>query len=60
MIKSRRVQFVGNVAWMGAKRNLYRLLEGNPEGKRSPGKPRYRWVDNIKIDLIETGWGGVD
>jgi hypothetical protein len=33
---------------------------GNPEGKRPLGKPRPKWVDNIKMDLLEIGWGGVD
>jgi hypothetical protein len=36
------------------------LLVGNPEGKRPLGRPRCRWVDNIKIDLEEVGWGGMD
>jgi hypothetical protein len=45
---------------MGEKRNAYRLLVGKPEGKRPLGRPRCRWVDNIKIDLLEIGWGGVD
>jgi hypothetical protein len=45
---------------MGEKRNAYRLLVGNPEGKRPLGRPRRRWVDNIKIDLGEVGWGDVD
>jgi hypothetical protein len=45
---------------MGEKRNAYRLLVGMPEGKRSLGRPRRRWVNNIKIDLLEIGWGGVD
>jgi hypothetical protein len=45
---------------MGEKRNAYRLLVGKPEGKRPLGRPRRRWVDNIKIDLLEIGWGGVD
>jgi hypothetical protein len=44
---------------MGEKRNAYRLL-GKPEGKRPPGRPRCRWVDNIRMDLIEVGWGDVD
>jgi hypothetical protein len=44
----------------GEKRNAYRLLVGKPEGKRSLGRPRHRWVDNIKMDLLEIGWGGVD
>jgi hypothetical protein len=45
---------------MGEKRNVYRLLVGKPEGKRPIGRPRHRWVDNIKMDLLEIGWGGVD
>jgi hypothetical protein len=45
---------------MGEKRNAYRLLVGKPEGKRPLGRPRRRWVDNIEIDLLEIGWGGVD
>jgi hypothetical protein len=44
---------------MGEKRNAYTLLVGKPEGKRPLGRPRRRWVDNIKIDLLEIGWGGV-
>jgi hypothetical protein len=45
---------------LGEKRNAYRLLVGKPEGKRPLGRPRRRWVDNIKMDLGEVGWGGVD
>jgi hypothetical protein len=45
---------------MGEKRNVYRLLVGKPEGKRLLGRRRRRWVDNIKIDLLEIVWGGVD
>jgi hypothetical protein len=45
---------------MGEKRNAYRILVGNPEGKRPLGRPRRRWVGNIKIDLRETGWDGGD
>jgi hypothetical protein len=41
------------VARMGEKRNVYRLLVGKPEGKRPLGRPRRRWIDNIKIDLLE-------
>jgi hypothetical protein len=37
-----------------------RLLVGNPEGKRPLGRPRHRWVDNIKMDLSGTGWNGMD
>jgi hypothetical protein len=42
------------------KSNVYGLLVGKPEGKRLLGRPRHRWVDNIKMDLGEIGWGGVD
>jgi hypothetical protein len=45
---------------MGEKRNAYRLLVGKPEGKRLLGRPRLRWVDNIKMNLLEIVWGGVD
>jgi hypothetical protein len=46
---------------MGAKRNAYRILVGKPEGTRPLGRVgRRRWVDNIKIDLREIGWDGVD
>jgi hypothetical protein len=40
---------------MGEKRSVYRLLVGKPEGKRPLGRSRRRWMDNIKIDLLETG-----
>jgi hypothetical protein len=39
---------------------VYRLLVGKPEGKKPVGRPKRRWADNIKIDLSEIGWGGVD
>jgi hypothetical protein len=45
---------------MGAKRTTYRLLVGKLEGKRPPGRPRHRWLDNIKMDLVEVGCGRVD
>jgi hypothetical protein len=41
-------------------RNAYRILVGNPEGKRPLGRPRRRWVDNIKMDLRELGWDWID
>jgi hypothetical protein len=44
---------------MVEKTNVYRLLAGKPEGKRPLGRPKRRWVDNIKMDLLERGWGGV-
>jgi hypothetical protein len=60
IIKSRRMRWVRHVARMGEERNAYRLLVGKPEGKRPLRRPRCRWVDNIKMDLLEIGWGGVD
>jgi hypothetical protein len=45
---------------MGETRNAYRVLVGNLEGKRPLRRPRGRWVENIKIDLREIGWDGVD
>jgi hypothetical protein len=45
---------------MGKKRNVYRLLEGKPEGKRPLGRPRRRWIDNVKMDLSEIGLNVVD
>jgi hypothetical protein len=47
----------GHVARRGEKRNAYRLLVGKPERKRPLGRPRRRWVDNIRIDLGVMGWG---
>jgi hypothetical protein len=44
---------------MGEKRNAYRILVGKPESKRQLGRPRRRWVGNIKIDLREMGWDGM-
>jgi hypothetical protein len=45
---------------MGEKRNVYRLLVGKPEGKRPLGRPKRRWMDNIKTDLLEIGLNVVD
>jgi hypothetical protein len=44
----------------GERMNTYRVLLGKPEEKRSLGRPRRRWVDNIKMDVTETGWDGMD
>jgi hypothetical protein len=45
---------------MGEKRNVYRLLVGKPEGKRPLGRPRRRWIGNIKMGLLEIGWSIMD
>jgi hypothetical protein len=45
---------------MGEKGNVYRLLVGKPEGKRPLGRPGRRWIDNIKMDLLEIGLSAVD
>jgi hypothetical protein len=60
MIKLRRMRWAGHVARMGEMRNAYRIWVGKPEGKRLLGRPRRRWVDNIKMDLREVGWDGMD
>jgi hypothetical protein len=59
-IKSRRIRWEGPVARMGEKRNAYRLFMGKLERERPLGRPRRMWVDNIKLDLREMGWCGVD
>jgi hypothetical protein len=60
IIKSRRMRWAGHVARMGENWNACRLLVGKPEGKRPLGRPRGRWVDNIRMDLGKVGWGDVD
>jgi hypothetical protein len=45
---------------MGEKRNTYRLLVGKPEVRKPLGRPRRKWVDNVRMDLGEVGWGDVD
>jgi hypothetical protein len=45
---------------MGERRGAYTALVGKPEGRRPLGRPRHRWEDNIKMDLREVGWGGMD
>jgi hypothetical protein len=54
------MRWARHVARTGEKRNMYRLLVGKPEGKRPLGRPRCRWLDTIKMDLLEIGLGGVD
>jgi hypothetical protein len=60
IIKSRWMRWAGHVARMGEERNAYRLVVGKSEGKRPLGRSRRRWAENIKMDLLEIGWGGVD
>jgi hypothetical protein len=55
IIRSRRMRWTGHVARMGEKRKVCRLLVGKSEGKIALGRPRCRWVDNIKMDLLEIG-----
>jgi len=60
VMKSRRMRWVGHLARLGERRGLYRVLVGKPEGKRSLGRTRHRWEDNIKMDLQEVGCGRMD
>ena len=60
VIKSRRMRWVGHVARMGERRDVYRVLAEKPEVKRPLGRPRHRWEDEIKVDLQEVGCGGMD
>ena len=57
VIKSRRMRWAGHVARVGEERGVYRVLVGKPEGKRPMGRPRRRWVDNIRMELQEVGCG---
>jgi len=60
VIKSRRMRWAGHVARTGEERGAYRVLVGKSEGKRPIGRPRRRWVDNIRMDLQEVGCWYVD
>ena len=55
VVKSRRMRWAGHVARIGEDRGVHRVLVEKPEGKRSLGRPRHRWEDNIKMDLQEVG-----
>jgi hypothetical protein len=59
-VKSRRMRWSGHVARMGEERKVYKVLVGNPEGKRPLGRPRRRWENGIRMDLREIGLGGVN
>jgi hypothetical protein len=54
------MRWAGHVVRIGEERNAYRLLVGKSEGKRPLGRQRRRWVDNIRMDLGEVGWGDLD
>jgi hypothetical protein len=58
--KSNRMRWAGNVARMVEKRGVYRVLVGKPDGKRSLRRPRNRWEDNIKMDIKEVEFWGMD
>jgi len=60
VIKSRRMRWAGHVARMGEERGVYRVLMGKPGGRRPLGRPRRRWVDNIRMVLQEVGCGYMD
>ena len=60
VIKSRRMRWAGHVARIGEDRVVYRALVGKPEEKRPMGRPRCRWVYNIRMDLQDVGCGYVD
>ena len=60
VIKSRRMRWAGHVARMGEERGVFRVLVGKSEGTKPLGRPRRRWVDNIRMDLQEVGCGYVD
>jgi len=60
VIKSRIMRWAAHVARIGEERVVYRVLVGKPEGRRPLGRPRRRWVDNIRTDLQEVGCGYMD
>ena len=60
VISSRRMRWTGHVARMGEERGVYRVLVGKPAGRRPLGRPRRRWVDNIRMDLHRVGHGYMD
>ena len=60
VIKSRRMRWAGHVGCVGEDRGVYRVLLGKPEGRSPMGRPRRRWVDNIRTDLQKVGCGYMD
>jgi hypothetical protein len=59
MMKSRRMRWTGHIVRIGENRNACRIKVGKLEGYGPLGKPRPRWVGNVKMDLREVGWGGM-
>ena len=59
-LTSHHLPLAGHVARMGDRTGVFSVLVGNPEGKRSLGRPRHRWENNIKMDLQEVECGGMD
>jgi hypothetical protein len=60
VVKSRIMRWAGQVGWKGESRGVYRVLVWKPEGKRPVRRPRQRWEHNIKMDLQEVGYEGMD
>ena len=60
VIKSRRMRWVGHVAHMGEESGVYRVLVEKAEGRKPLGRPRRRWMDNVRMDLQEVGCGYMD
>jgi hypothetical protein len=59
IMKARRMRWAGHVARVREKKNAY-MLVGKPEGRRPLRRPRCRWLENIRMHLVEVGWGDVD
>jgi hypothetical protein len=59
-MKLRKMKWTGHVAHKGEKKNVYMIVMAKPEGKRTKGRIRRRWEDNIKMDVREMGWGSMD
>jgi hypothetical protein len=60
IMKARKMRWAVHVVRMEEKINTYRFLVGKPEGRSPLGRPSHRWLDNIRMDLVEVGWGHVD
>jgi hypothetical protein len=60
IMKSRRMRWAGHMARMGEKRNVYGLLVGKPERRRPLGRSRRKWIDDVKMDVLEIGLSVVD